>query len=112
MDWSASSNQTSLLIIAGSTAVLDESFTPIVGGETIIRTRGMLSYGSDQLAAQEIQLGAMGIAVVTAQAVSVGITAILHPATDAAWGGWLVHQWIQLRGHRANVPKDPSRRSR
>ena len=29
--------------------------------------------------------------------VSVGITAIPHPATDAAWGGWLVHQWIQQR---------------
>ena len=36
----------------------------------------------------------MGICIVTAQAASVGVTAIPHPVTDAAWGGWLVHQFL------------------
>ena len=40
-------------------------------------------------------MGAFGICVVIAQAVSVGITAIPHPATDAAWGGWVYHTFLQ-----------------
>ena len=94
-DWGASSVQSSKVNIAAASAVLDEVFVPIVGGETLIRTRGALAYSSDQAIATETQVGAFGICVVTAQAVSVGITAIPHPATDAAWGGWLYHQFLQ-----------------
>ncbi len=93
-DWSASIPQAIALSVPANSAVLDESFTPIVGGETLIRTRGLISFSSDQTGATELQLGAYGICVVTQQALSVGITAIPHPATDAAWGGWVVHQYL------------------
>jgi len=93
-DWSASANQTSLLAVAGSSAVLSQIFVPFTGGETIIRIRGNISWGSDQSAATESQLGAYGIAVVTAQAVSVGITAVPHPGTDGSWDGWMYHTYM------------------
>ena len=80
--------------MAAASAVLVQSFTPIVGGETIIRTRGLFSVASDQVASAESYMGAYGLAVVTAQALSVGITAIPHPVTDAPWGGWFFHQYF------------------
>ena len=94
VDWSASAPIAGYSGLAGSSAVISENFTPIVGGETIIRTRGLFSYGSDQVAATEDIVGAFGICVVTAQALSVGITAVPHPATDASWGGWLYHTFF------------------
>ena len=94
VDWSASANQSAMVPVAAATAVLLESFTPIVGGETVIRTRGIFTWQTDQLIASEDQFGAVGMCVVTAQAVSVGISAIPHPATDAAWGGWLWHSFF------------------
>ncbi len=96
-DWSASSILTGVLSVAGSSAVLDEVFTPIVGGETIIRTRGMMGWNTDQEITDELQLGAFGLAIVSEQAATVGITAIPHPSTDAAWGGWFYHQFIMSK---------------
>ena len=46
-DWSASSAQSSAVNIPANSAVLDEVLTPIVGGETLIRTRGRIAWGSD-----------------------------------------------------------------
>jgi len=57
----------------------------------------MFTFQSDQGGATEIQMGAIGIAVVTAQAVSVGITAIPHPFTDGSWGGWLWHSYFAAK---------------
>ncbi len=93
-DWSASGAQAAVTGVGASTATLLQSFTPIVGGETAIRIRGLIGVASDQQSATELQLGAVGIAVVTQQAQSVGITAIPHPDTDAAWGGWMWHSYF------------------
>ena len=53
MDWSASTSQSTPLVIPASSAVVDEIFTPLVGGETVIWTRGIVAYGSDQGTATE-----------------------------------------------------------
>jgi len=94
VDWSASSVLTGDVAVAAGAAVLLEIFTPIVGGETVIRTRGLLGWRTDQTVADEVMFGAFGICVVTQQASSVGITAVPHPGTDAAWGGWLYHTYF------------------
>ena len=96
-DWSASTPQSDFVAVVAATAVLLEMFIPIVGGETVICTHGIFGWLSDQVSVDEDQMGAFGICVVTAQAVSVGITAIPHPATDAAWGGWLLHTFFQSK---------------
>jgi len=93
-DWSASGVLGAPVAIPGNGVNLLEVFTPIVGGETVVRTRGMFGWMTDQVVSDEFQFGAFGLAVVTAQAVSVGITAVPHPATDAAWGGWFYHSYF------------------
>jgi len=93
-DWGASVPAGSFLSVGGATVTLLETFVPNAGGETLIRTRGMLSFGSDQFVAGEQQLGSFGIGVVSAQAEALGITAIPHPGDDAAWGGWLYHTFL------------------
>ena len=48
-------------------------------------------------------MGAVGIGVVSAQAQSVGITAIPHPDTDSSWGGWLWHSYFANRQRFASA---------
>jgi len=96
-DWSASAQITGFTTLAASSAFISQIFTPQSGGETIIRTRGLFVWGTDQPGADEDQIGAYGIGVVSAQAASVGITAVPHPVADAAWGGWLFYSYFMSR---------------
>ena len=61
---------------------------------TIVRTRFELQLQSDQAAAIERQQAALGMAVVSDQAVAVGVTAVPTPITDLASNLWFVHQLI------------------
>ena len=87
--------------IAGNTAVLLGTFTLSNAGidETILRSLGSLFVRSDQLAAIENQVGAVGMIVVSDQAISVGITAVPHPVTDIDDDGWFVHMPIAQTLH-------------
>jgi len=96
-DWSASAELTAYVALAGGASALTQVFTPISGGETVIRTRGLLSITTDNDASAEEQLGAYGIAVVSEPAATVGITAIPTPVVDASWGGWLYHSYFASR---------------
>ena len=58
---------------------------------TIIRTHLTFDVQSDQVAATEVQTGAMGMAVVSDQASALGVTAVPTPATDAASDLWYLH---------------------
>ena len=77
--------------VAGTTKVFLAQL--VVGQEldfTIIRNRGRFIANTDQQAAGELWSGAFGIIVVSAQAASVGATAIPGPVTDqdADWMVW------------------------
>ena len=61
---------------------------------TIVRSRFQMGIESDQLAADEFQLGAVGIAVVSEQVEAIGITAVPTPITDLASDLWLQHQFL------------------
>ncbi len=61
---------------------------------TIVRSHFMISLKSDQSAAIERQEGAVGLAVVSDQAVAVGITAVPTPITEMGSNLWLLHQLI------------------
>jgi len=93
-DWSGSTPVTGFTAVAASTSSLLQIFTPIVGGETVIRIRGLLSVKTDQIAAAENQVGAYGICVVSEPAATVGITAVPTPMADNAWDGWMYHQYF------------------
>jgi len=59
---------------------------------TVVRTHFQVMIRSDQEAAMEQQIGAFGIAVVSDEAVAVGITAIPTPAAQLGSGLWFVNQ--------------------
>ena len=79
---------------AASTAVLSGSLNALalaLRPFTIVRTHLSWLLKSDQQAASEQYAAAFGIAVVSEQAVSVGVTAIPTPATDIDSDFWLLH---------------------
>ena len=61
---------------------------------TIVRTHLTLMVRSDQSVAPENQTGAWGNAVVSDQAVGVGITALPLPETDIGSSFWFAHQML------------------
>jgi len=68
---------------------------------TVVRSRFELYMRSDQAAAAEQQHASFGIAVVSDQAVAVGVTAVPTPFTDMASDLWFVHQ--NLFGDESSV---------
>ena len=59
---------------------------------TIVRTRGFLHYRSDQEVASENYSGSYGAAVVSDQAVAIGVTAIPTPVTDSESDLWHLYE--------------------
>ncbi len=57
---------------------------------TVIRTRGVVSVGPQSFGVDVEIKGAYGVAIVSTDALAVGITAIPGPFSDSDWGGWLV----------------------
>ena len=80
--------------VPAASKVLLASFTISNDGidETILRSVGVLSVGSDQSGTQEDQIGAFGMIMVTDLAVAAGIASIPGPITDGSDDGWFVHQ--------------------
>ena len=63
--------------------------------ETVLRTRGFVHGLMDPTAVNEHVTIAIGLAIVSARSVSVGVTAIPRPATEGSYP-WLWHGWMQL----------------
>jgi len=61
---------------------------------TVVRTHLELLISSDQTAASERQIAAIGLAIVSDQASAIGITAVPTPVTDAGSDLWFAHQWM------------------
>ena len=60
---------------------------------TIVRTRGVLRFSSDQEAATESWGGSFGMAVVSDQASAVGVTAVPTPTTENSSDLWFVYEF-------------------
>ncbi len=61
---------------------------------TIVRSRFEIFLRSDQAAAIESQRVGVGIAVVSDQAVAIGVTAVPTPVTDMGSNLWLLHKLV------------------
>ncbi len=61
---------------------------------TVVRTRGLVTIKSDQQAASEDFFGAWGTAVVSDQAVAIGVTAIPTPIFDNDSDLWLAYEFL------------------
>ena len=79
---------------AGSTLVASVSFEEPL---TVMRTRGSIVITPQSFAADINITGAVGMGIVSAEALAVGITALPTPYRDADWGGWFV--WRSFAQH-------------
>ncbi len=59
---------------------------------TVVRTHLQIHLNTDQLIASELQFGAVGMCVVSDQAVAIGVTAVPTPITDLQSDLWFLHQ--------------------
>jgi len=86
---------TGTVLAAASTAVLFSGLTAAELAQrpfTIMRTRLYFHVRSDQAAVSETYHAAMGIAVVSDQALAIGVTAVPTPFTDLGSDLWLYHE--------------------
>ncbi len=79
--------------VAAATKVLLGTLTLSNQGidETVLRTLGLLTIASDQAAANENQIGAWGMMVVTDLAIAAGAASIPGPITNIEDDGWFAH---------------------
>ena len=89
-EWASTAPQTAFTTLAAATAILDSVFTT-GDPETLIRVVGNLNVLTDQTAGNERPFGAVGLCVVSNQAVAIGVTAIPTPYTDAESDLWVQH---------------------
>ncbi len=81
--------------LAAGTPVIDASLNAaalLLRPFTVVRARGFVHVASDQVAATEEQMGAYGAAVVSDEAVAVGVTAVPTPVNEAASDLWFMYQ--------------------
>jgi len=96
--WGRSPADTTPTFIANNTAVLDStSAISAAEGQTIVRIRGTIFIVSDQASSLEDQVGALGVAVVSEQAVAVGVGSVPTPYTDQDSDKWMLHQYFAAR---------------
>ena len=92
--WTATVPQTAVTVLAAATAIIDSTFvTDVNNPETLIRVRGNLMVQTDQNGASETPFGAIGMAVVSNEAVAAGVAAILTPYAEGDSDYWFMHQY-------------------
>ena len=92
-NWARSTSATYVAVPAATKVLLAVITLSNPGiGETIRRTRGLISVGSDQNVAVEAQVGAYGMVVVSDLAIAAGAASIPGPITEATDDGWFV--WV------------------
>jgi len=92
--WFRAADVNTSVTLAASTAVLDQSLAGITEPITAVRCRGSIWVGSDQEASEEIWLGAVGMAVVTDQALAAGVGSVPTPITDKDSDSWIMHRYF------------------
>ena len=86
---------TRVTMAAASTAVLSTSLNAAalaLRPFTIVRTRGVVGFNSDQVGATESYQGSIGMCVVSDQASGIGVTAVPTPQTDLGSDLWFLHE--------------------
>ena len=99
--WSVSMAST-YSTLAVSSKVFIIGFVPATAIDlTVLCTVGVLSISSDQAAAEEEQVGAFGMILVSDTAFGAGAASIPSPVADADNDGWFVFQAFNQKGNTA-----------
>jgi len=104
--WGVGPGDSSPVVLTGSGAtILGLGTTPTTQlGLTVVRLRGLLGFTMiSGTAIGDGFTGAVGVGVFTASAFAIGVTAMPQPVTEMDWGGWMWHQFIDMRVNAANV---------
>jgi len=94
-EWLSLSAPTGVSSGAAGTKSLVTSLTTVEKAKlpfTVVRTIGLLTVLSDQIAAREVPSGTFAATVVTDRAVTVGITALPDPVTESEADYWFLFQ--------------------
>ena len=100
-EWTGRQFSSAEVALAASTFVIDSLFgAPVLAKRpfTITRVVGLLSVRSDQAAALEFPFGALGFAVVSEKAATLGATAVPDPVTEVESDLWHVYQSFSAGG--------------
>ncbi len=82
-------------VVPANNKLLLASFLPQDDLEvTVRRIRGRLMVGSDQVAASEDQLGALGAGIFSATAITAGVASLPDPVTDVGSDVWQLYVHI------------------
>ena len=92
-EWVASVDATQTSALAAGAAVLDQTLAQLEP-VTILRTRGLLFISSDQVASNEEQFGALGMAVVSTPAATAGVASIPTPITEEFSDLWFLYAYF------------------
>ena len=95
--WIGSADVTAVTVLTGGATTFDQSLTVAelaLRPFTVIRTVGMFAARSDQIAASEDAMAAVGMAVVSDAAVAVGVTALPGPITDEDSDLWYMYDTV------------------
>ncbi len=96
--WGSTVTPTATIIAAGTKVLLARftaaSLASIGVPNTVVRERGQIWYASDQNAATESVVGAVGLCVVSELAAAAGAASIPGPITNADWDGW--YGWFPM----------------
>ena len=90
--WAGIVSSAPLAVPAASKVLVGSFVNPASNDATILRTVGVIGIRSDELAADEIQVGAFGMVLVTDVALAAGIASIPGPVTDIENDGWFIFQ--------------------
>jgi len=85
--------------IPANSKVLLAAVVPVAGSPTLTirRIRMSLLWSSDQKAAEENPIGAIGAAVLGDTAIAVGVTSLPDPVTDVQDDNWMLFQGLHTR---------------
>ncbi len=93
--WTSTVPQSDISVLAAASAVIDSFFvTSGAAPETVLRTRGLFTIQTDQVSATETPFGALGLCVVSDQALAAGVASVPTPYTDADSDLWFYHQYF------------------
>ena len=92
--WFGSADISAPVSLAAGAAVLDQSLVFITEPITVIRTRGIITVSSDISTQSESPFGALGMAVVSEEALAIGVTAMPTPISNSSSDLFFLHQYF------------------
>ena len=99
--WAGRDFVTDVQTLPANSFVIDSSFNAAALAArpfTIVRTVGLLSVRSDQNAAVETVIGALGFGVVSDKQLATGATAVEDPVTQVSSDNWFLYQAFAAEG--------------